>query len=44
VVRPLAQGPVADSWIYLRAARNLRAGKVTDAFARLSLHRRVSQD
>lgn len=26
VARPFAQGPVADSWIYLRAVRNLRAG------------------
>jgi hypothetical protein len=26
VARPFVQGPVADSWIYLRAVRNLRAG------------------
>ena len=26
VVRPLTNGPVVDSWIYLRAVKNLRAG------------------
>ncbi len=28
LARPLAQGPVADSWLYLRAVKNLRAGVV----------------